>query len=248
MKHLRIFASMEEYEAAKPSMDTPFVVLTDSKVVYSNLVEINEDDLDTTEYIDLGLPSGLKWASCNIGADKPCDYGLLFQWGRVDGYAYGDTNHQFAVSDSTPATTSGKTYAAGEVLDPEDDAAYVATNGAMRMPTKDEINELLAGTTNEWCQCTVLGDDHTTHNVYGRLFTSKTNGNKIFIPAAGFFDGYDDSFYNAGSNGHIWSASIQVNKYSYTGNRAGYLFFGSDDCYCGSFEFSVGYSVRGVCK
>lgn len=243
MKHLRIFASMEEFEAAKPAMDTPFVVLEEGtpKVIYSNLVEINEDELPEG-VVDLGLPSGLKWASCNIGADKPCDSGLLFQFGRVDGYAYGDTNHQFS-STNPPVTTSGKTYNAGDVLDPADDAAYVATVGKLRMPTMEEIDELVLGTTKEWCQCTVLGEDHTSHVVYGRLFTSKTNGNKIFIPAAGYFLGSDDSFYDAGSYGYVWSSSV----YSYGPDDAYGLNFGSGYCSRGSNSRYSGFSVRGVC-
>ena len=94
MNNLKIFSSMEEFEAAKPSMDTPFVVLEKgtSKVIYSNLLEITEDDLPEG-VVDLGL--SVKWASCNIGASSPCESGLLFQFGRVDGYAYGDTNNQF---------------------------------------------------------------------------------------------------------------------------------------------------------
>ena len=51
------------------------------------------------EYVDLGLPSGTMWATCNVGATKPEDYGLLFQFGRVDGYKYGDTNHKFRTNE-----------------------------------------------------------------------------------------------------------------------------------------------------
>ena len=249
MNNLKIFASMEEFEAAKPSMDTPFVVLEKGtpKVIYSNLVEISEDELDTGEYIDLGLPSGLKWASCNIGANKPCESGLLFQFGRVDGYAYKDNNHQFSSGTSTPTTTSGKTYKAGSVLDPADDAAYQATNGKAHMPTAADIDELLKGTTNEWCQCNVLDDTHTSHNVYGRLFTSKTNGKKIFIPAAGCFNGsFRDAGLGTGSNGYLWSSSV----YSTSASLGDYLRFnsGSGNCYRSYAYRYCGHSVRGVCK
>lgn len=248
MKHLQIFNSMSEFEAAKPSMDTPFVVLETgtSKVIYSNLVEIFEEDLPKIDVVDLGLPSGLKWASCNIGANKPCDYGLLFQFGRVDGYAYGDTNHQFVVNglNSTPITTSGKTYTTDEVLKSTDDAAYVATNGAMRMPTIVEIKELLTGTTKKWCQCTTLSEDHTEHTVFGRLFTSKTNGNKIFIPAAGWFDADDACFHSVGSSGYIWSSSVHY----YSDHSAYNLEFNDDDCDHYNYFRRSGFSVRGVCK
>ena len=59
------------------------------------------------EYVDLGLPSKTMWATCNVGADKPEDNGLLFQFGRVDGYKYGDKNHGFATEENY-STTSGK--------------------------------------------------------------------------------------------------------------------------------------------
>lgn len=238
---------MSEFEAAKPSMNTPFVVLAGDKVIYSNLIEINEEDLPTG-VVDLGLPSGLKWASCSIGADKPCDSGLLFQFGRVDGCAYDDANHQFS-STNPPITTSGKTYGADDVLSPDDDAAYQATNGKLRMPTVTEIDELLSDITNEWCQCKVLGEDHTTHTVYGRLFTSKADeSKKIFIPAVGYFDGRNGTFNSACSDGYEWSAgyvwSASVN--SSGANYAYHLCFGSDYCYCNSNDRSNGYSVRGV--
>ena len=244
---------MEEFEAAKPSMDTPFVVLEKgtSKVIYSNLLEITEEDLPKVEAVDLGL--SVNWASCNIGANSPCESGLLFQFGRVDGYAYNDPLHQFRTTEQNtadtgsqyiPATTSGKTYGVGEVLDPADDAAYVATNGKMRMPTAAEIDELLSGTTKQWCKCTVLGEDHTGHTVMGRLFTSKTDDSKkIFIPAAGAFVG-NGSFINTGSNGCVWSSSVHANNVDY-----GYdIYLYSGNCYRGYNGRSSGFSVRGVCK
>ena len=60
------------------------------------------------EYVDLGLPSKTMWATCNVGATKPEDEGLLFQFGRVDGYKYGDKNHKFRIENLT--TASGKLY------------------------------------------------------------------------------------------------------------------------------------------
>ena len=207
-----------------------------------NLPEISVEEL-TEGVVDLGLPSGLKWASCNIGASSPCESGLLFQFGRVDGYEYGDTNHNFLEAES-PITTSGKTYAKGEVLDPADDAAYFATNGKMRMPTAAEIDELLVNTSNQWCQCTVLGEDHTSHNIYGRLFTSKTNTDaKIFIPAAGYFNG-DGSFYYPGSLGFVWSSSVHSDYVNVGYN----LYFDSSNCYRDYNDRFLGFSVRGVCK
>ena len=87
------------------------------------------------EYVDLGLPSKTMWATCNVGATKPEDEGLLFQFGRVDGYKYGDTTHKFKTNDQNledgstseyiPITSSGKTYKVNDILDFADDAARV---------------------------------------------------------------------------------------------------------------------------
>ena len=208
---------------------------------YIEVPEITEEELPKVDVVDLDLPSGLQWASCNIGANRPCESGLLFQFGRVDGYAYGADNHKFSDFE-IPITTSGTVYKEGEVLNTADDAAYAATNGKLRMPTIAEIDELLANTTNQWCQCTVLGDDHTGHTVYGRLFTG-SNGNKIFIPAAGYFNGDDSSFYYDGSSGYVWSSSI----YSYY-DQAYRLYFNSKSCYRYYYGRHYGFSVRGVCK
>ena len=98
------------------------------------------------EYVDLGLPSWTMWATCNVGAVKPEDEGLLFQFGRVYGYKYGDTNHQFRTntqnkqdtgSDYIPKTALGKTYNAGETLQPADDAVHVNMGGAWRIQSND---------------------------------------------------------------------------------------------------------------
>ena len=62
------------------------------------------------KYVDLGLPSGTMWATCNVGADKPEDYGLLFQFGRVDGYKYGDENHKFKTNKQNLEDGSAREY------------------------------------------------------------------------------------------------------------------------------------------
>ena len=218
----------------------------------NELPGITEDDITSGDYVDLGLPSGLKWATCNLGATKPCEYGLLYQFGRVDGYAYGDTNHQFRTQEQNkadtgnqyiPVTTSGKRYYAGYVLDPADDAAYVASNGAMRMPAQAEITELLNNTTNQWVSCSVMGGDHTLHNVMGRLFTSKTDSSKtMFLPATGGFYGEYGSFGYISSYGNYWSSSVDGSNSNYGRN----LSFNSSGCGCSNHGRYSGFSIRGV--
>ena len=86
------------------------------------------------EYVDLGLPSKTMWATCNVGASKPEDWGLLFQFGHVNGYRFGNKNNKFIENDKNkqntgspyrPLTTSGKIYKKYDILDLEDDAAHV---------------------------------------------------------------------------------------------------------------------------
>ena len=108
------------------------------------------------DYVDLGLPSGTMWATCNVGADKPEDPGLLFQFGRVDGYKYGDKNNKFRTLEQNkqdtgdkdiPQTASGKTYGSGDILELEDDAAHVNMGGKWRMPTEEQLKEFYDNTT-----------------------------------------------------------------------------------------------------
>ena len=101
------------------------------------------------EYVDLGLPSGIMWATCNVGATKPEDEGLLFQFGRTDGYKYGAYNHfrtneqnkQDSRNENIPKTTSGKLYHQHYILDLADDAAHANMGGKWRMPTEEQLNK-----------------------------------------------------------------------------------------------------------
>ena len=201
----------------------------------------------------------MKWASCNVGADKPTDNGLYFQWGATTGY-YKD--EQGAKDNSTWATTPYQTvtttdYSATKwtkylgstestykdptatdenalktVLDLEDDAAHVHMSGKWRMPTATEFQELCENTTCTWV---------TIDGVNGRKFTSKKNDNYIFIPASGLF--YFGSFYNEGSNGCCWSSSLD----SSIPYNAHHLLFSSGYVYPQNSDNRFGgFSVRGV--
>ena len=115
---------------------------------------INNNGFD---YVDLGLPSGTKWATMNVGASKPSDFGLNFQWGSDSNFSKYNTS--------------------GDTLDLEDDAANIHMGGDWHMPTPTQILELINETDNTWT---------TQDGINGRLFTSKNNGKSIFIPAAGY--------------------------------------------------------------
>ena len=158
-------------------------------------VELTSDGMERGfEYVDLGLPSKTMWATCNVGAATPEDNGLLFQWGRVDGYYYGDRKHNFKRSEDNlsdtnneeiPETTSCRTYKCGDILNYSDDAARVNITGKWRMPTKDEMEELINNTTH-----TVK----TINRMKGMLFTSNINGHSIFMPFCGMYDHWDNTY------------------------------------------------------
>ena len=194
------------------------------------------------KYVDLELPSGTLWATCNVGADKPSDYGMYFQWGDTSGYeAYkvgtGDGKKKFAPDSSDYKWYSGSTFTKyttpGATLDLEDDAAHVHMGGDWHMPRPTQIQELLDNTTNTWV---------TMNDENGRLFISNKDDSKyIFIPAAGLaFDGF---VRNSDQLGCIWSSMI-----SSLGNLYGqYLYFDmwGAKLYYGH-ERWLGMSVRGV--
>ena len=196
------------------------------------------------EYVDLGLPSGTMWATCNVGATKPEDEGLLFQFGRVDGYKYGDNNNKFKTDDLT--TTSGKIYKENEILDLADDAAHVNMGGKWRMPT-GRYNESGYGYGGDWGELL----NNTSHNVVtvngvkGMMFTSYINGNQLFIP---FMQGY---WWNEnwedwnGLYGGVWSSQVYS---SY--DKCAYIFYhhSHNSAYVGCYYRSNAFSVRGVFK
>ena len=189
------------------------------------------------EYVDLGL--SVKWAKCNVGAEKETDAGLYFAWGETTGYTASQvgTDKQFSWSDYKYGNSSNLTkYNQSDrktVLESTDDAATQIMGSDWRMPTQTEWHELLNNTDKLWT---------TINEVNGYKFTSKINGNSIFIPAAGLYS--NGSVGNVGSYGSVWSSSL------YTSNpgRAWYLGFDSGNCGVGNYYRCGGRSVRGVRK
>ena len=185
-------------------------------------------------YVDLGLPSGLKWASCNVGATKTEGYGDYFAWGEVEPKeVYSWSTYKWC-NGSYDTMTKYRTKDNKTVLDKEDDAASVNMGGSWRMPTYDELNELKTKCTWTWIS------NYNGTGVAGRIVTSKINGNSIFLPAAGYRSNSD--LYNAGSDGRCWSSSRNTSNSDY----ACYLRF--DSGYVGwlSSRRYYGRSVRGV--
>jgi hypothetical protein len=156
--------------------------------------------------VDLGLPSGTLWADRNVGADSPEAYGDYFAWGETEpkDYYFWDTYQWCNGSDDTLTkyctNSSYGTEDGKNVLDLEDDAAYVNMGSEWRMPTPTEVKELINNCTWTWT---------TQNGVYGRKVTGP-NSNSIFLPAAGYR--YYGSLGSAGSDGHYWSSSLYESR------------------------------------
>ena len=212
------------------------------------MVTVNKMDLslpDAVDAVDLGLPSGLKWATMNVGATRPEQYGEWFAWGETEPkWEYDCSTYKFElgtdyngpfskyITKSNYGTVDNKT-----VLDPEDDAAHVNWGDSWRMPTYSEWKELIDN-----CTCTWTSDYNGT-GVAGRIVTSNKSGytdKSIFLPAAGYRFG--TNLGNAWSYGFYWSSSLYTDDPCY----AYRVSFYSDDVY---YELSLrydGFSIRPV--
>ena len=202
---------------------------TDNGLAYGNEMTFTTDGGDTHPYIDLGLPSGLLWATCNVGADNPEDYGDYFAWGETQPKDYyGWNTYQYYDGSSVTKYTGSDGLT---TLLPEDDAATANWGNDWRMPTQAEWQELYQNTTHTWT---------TQNGVNGRLFTA-SNGNSLFLPAAG--NDIEGMLDNAGIQGDYWSSSFYTDEPSY---YAWYSYFDSDSYIVGNGNRYCGQSVRAV--
>ena len=192
------------------------------------------------EYVDLGL--SVKWATCNVGATKPEEYGDYFAWGETTTkstynwstykYCNGSYNNLTKYcTDSYYGTVDNKTQ-----LELSDDAARANWGGSWRMPTDAEMTELREQCTWTWT---------TQNGVYGYKVTSKKSGytNKsIFLPAAGYRRG--SSLNIAGSSGYYWSSSLYTDYPDFA------WYVGVDSSNVGRYYYdrNDGFSVRPVCR
>jgi hypothetical protein len=202
------------------------------------------------DYVDLGLPSGTKWATCNLGASKPSDYGDYYAWGETEPKTeYTDATYKWMQTDRLSdwrhitkytvddGQTEGIWYDSDgtfigdgkTTLEAADDAATAKLGSPWRMPTLDEIKELLDNCTWTW----TTQDGKNGYEVKG------TNGNSIFVPAAGYRPSSELNF--AGSWGSFWSSSLSGDS----GNALG-LYFNSGAHDWGASYRNIGFSVRPV--
>lgn len=214
MEYLKRFDTENDYLGYRDGKDyiKPNVSLCDgNSTVYYNYVE----PPITYDYVDLGLSSGTKWATKNVGARKPSDYGLYFQWGDTSGYTKeqvgtGEGQKKFARDWSDykwNPSHDGKTFTKytklGDKLELEDDAAHVYMGDEWHMPSTDQISELINETTTAWT---------TSNGVSGMTFTSqKDNSKSIFIPAASA--ALNGQVENGGLEGCVWSSILNTEDF-----------------------------------
>ena len=144
--------------------------------------------------IDLGLPSGTKWACCNVGAKSPESFGGYYAWGEIadkknfggENYTHCDYNPPFTTFHDLGSSICGTEY----------DIAHVKWGKGWQMPSKDQFDELLDNCKTK--RTTVKG-------VNGWLFLSKNNGGELFLPAAGHIEGADSDV--RGDNGDYWTGT-----------------------------------------
>ena len=243
MKKLILFASALCMSVCAMAQSEFYVYKKDGSSVQFTIADVDSISFTAPatgtenghEWVDLGL--SVKWATCNVGATKPEEYGNYFAWGETEtkttynwstykwcnGSAETQTKY---CTNSDYGTVDNKT-----VLDLEDDAARANWGGAWRMPTDAEWTELRENCTWTWT---------IKNGVNGYEVKSEANGNSIFLPAAGYR--VDDVLGSAGSYGNYWSSSLSTGYPDYACG----VYFGSVfvDRY-GSSRF-YGRSVRPV--
>ena len=163
----------------------------------------------TTGFVDLALPSGLLWCEHNVGASTPYEHGLYFSWGNVEGHAEG-SGYDF--SDAVYAETPGAALTGNVPVNGTYDLVRHNMGAPCRLPTVGEFQELNSNCTSEWTD---------EDGVAGRRFTSRINGNSIFFPASGYYNG--TTLDSRGSIGLYWSSSYL------SATRAYYLLFNSSN-------------------
>ncbi|MBR6946892.1 MAG: hypothetical protein IKH53_02965 [Muribaculaceae bacterium] len=196
------------------------------------------------DWVDLGLPSGTLWATRNVGASAPEDYGDYFAWGETeqkDYYYYNWSHYKWcngsSISLTKYCTDSNHGYN-GFVdnkteLDLEDDAAYVNWGASWRMPTNEQLQELI--------NMYICNRMWTTQNGVGGYLITGPNGNTLFLPAAGYFTDISGNADWEGSFAGYWSRTLSDDTNSACCAGLGW-WTGVDK----TFQRDFGFTVRAV--
>lgn len=258
MKHLKLFETSAQYESWKSSDDfvLPNVSCTKDGILYYNPSVMSDEPTSSYIAVDLGLPSGRLWADRNVGAASPEELGLAFQWGHTTGYTAEQLNNIFMKNTYDgyfDIADDGKTfnkYAQGKltVLEASDDAATVNMGSEWRMPTKDEMQELIDNTTITYID--IDGKEYTQqeidkyprpigHNKCKCIKLTGLNGNSIVL--------YHSNVYGASPN-RIASSELSSRLSSYPYDLQ--FYYDSDDgggvYLYDSYPREYYFSVRGV--
>ena len=183
-----------------------------------------------TPYVDLGLPSGTLWATCNVGATSPEQKGLYFAWGETEGY----DDYQIIYRERSFDTDKYKAKDILEGLTLEQDIVHILMGGKWRMPTKGEYQELIDNCDASWTE------NYNGTGVAGYIFTSGVNGNSVFFPAAGYCGHLD--MFDEELGGHYWSSTLGSSEVAWI------LHFDSNNVIMECKYRHCGLPVRGVCK
>ena len=245
MKKILLFIAIFAVSLNMQAQEKMFVwqngVKTDFVVTDVDSITFNQLTGNGHEYVDLGLPSGTLWATCNVGANKPEEYGDYFAWGETEPKStYTKANYKwFSNGDDHNITKYNYDSSYGIVdnnntIDLSDDAAHMNMGGDWRMPTLAELDELRNSCKWTWT---------TKNGVNGCKVTSLTNGNSIFLPAAG--NTHNNSLEYASNYGFCWSSTLITATYPLPAYG---VYFGEDVVYRSYYDRYFGLSVRGVCK
>ena len=245
MRKFLFFAMLMVETSAMAQIWKNYDVNKDGEVDVADITCLAEYILDPYvgfDAVDLALPSGTKWATCNVGAEHFWEPGYYLSWGETEPKtSYFWTNYKWSGDSDYKYTkySSKEKYGIIDnkmVLELDDDAAHVHMKGLWRMPTTEELNELINN-------CEVVWGNFGTE-MFCAKFISKINGAYIFIPASGYK--YHDKTGNYNSLGYLWSASLEelgtnngVSEFIFWENNEAIIF---QDC---RYE---GIPVRGVCK
>ena len=213
--HLKKFETLAGFQQAQATLDKPNI----SYCVQENEIHYNPfDPYVGHAYVDLGLPSGTKWATMNVGATSETDYGNYYQYGK------GAAQYAATSGDSDYSGTE-------DPLDSSVDTAVQVWGGSWHMPTSVQMQELTANTTYKFVT------NYKGSGINGGTFTA-TNGAVLFLPAAGFWSNGNPK--SVGNFGGYWGSSPHGSSYAY----GLYFYDGSKDVY--EDPRKSGYSVRGV--
>ena len=243
MKYIKKFENHAAYETAESGLILPNVSLCvqEDEVHYNPVV----DPYGGHDYVEIG---GIKWATMNIGASQPSDYGLYFAWGDTQGYTaeqvgsgegkkyFGWSDYKYNSGGTNPSASDMTKYNSTDTLttlSAVDDAAAANWGGSWRMPTTAEFQALDSAVNTAWTQ---------VNNVYGMLCTDKTDSSKtLFFPAAGYCG--NGSVEDVSNNGNYWSSSLNTygRQYAYHLNfdSISALWYGDSSRY-------FGFAVRPV--